>query len=204
MTVEKILDVMPEMIDGNSRAAIISNASACSNLAYLKSDLPLAPFVAANGRIFSPEDAAINKEDMELLLSLELSKAKGITKLILPHLSFRDNLQYDAIAHTASFLSEQYSKDESHRSDMEGIVIEMEATLGIESNPLRCSWNEPSDGDLKVRIGGGFIKFCRASLVLTRLSPPIFITRSKCRLWLIQSQSPPNAWFRCCEQLATT
>jgi UDP-glucose:glycoprotein glucosyltransferase len=203
MTVETIFDIMPRMSDGNVRAAIISDASACSNLAYLESDLPSTPFVVANGRVFSPEDAAMNKEDLELLLSIEQNKAKGITKLILPHLSFRGNAQYDAFAQTASFLAEQNSKDKVHRSDMEGMVLEMEETLGIESNPLRFSWNELSDGDLKVRIGAGFIKSCRASLVLAD-TIVLFINRSKCLLWLIQSQNPPNAWFRCCEQFATT
>jgi UDP-glucose:glycoprotein glucosyltransferase len=174
MTVENILDIMPGMSDGNSRAAIISDASACSNLTYLESDLPSTPFVVANGRIFSPEDPVVNRGDLELLLSLELSKAKGITKLMLPHLSFRDNVQYDAIAQTASFLNEQKSKDERQRSYMEGMVLEMEGTLGIKSNPLRFSWNEPSDGVLKVRIGAGFIKSGRAPLTHTIVSTYIY------------------------------
>jgi hypothetical protein len=153
MTAEKILDVIPGMSNDSARAFAISDESACSNLSYLKSDLPSSPFIVANGRIFVPEDAAVKKEDLEVLLNIEVNQAKGITKLMLPHLSFQDNAQFDAIAQTACFLAERNSKDESHRSDMEATVLEMEEALGIESNPLRFSWNEPLEvGGLKVRI----------------------------------------------------
>lgn len=156
MTAEKILDIIPGTSNDNARAFVISDASACSNLSYLKSDLPSSPFVVANGRIFVPEDAAVKKEDLKVLLEIERSQAKGVTKLMMPHLSFQGNAQFDAIAQTACFLAEQNSKDESHRSDMEAMVLEMEEAQGIESNPLRFCWNEPLEvGGLKVRITAG-------------------------------------------------
>ena len=155
MTAEKILAIIPGMSDDNS-AFVLSGSSACSNLTYLKSDLPSSPFVVANGRIFVPKVAAVKNEDLDVLLNIELSQAKAITKLMLPHLSSQANAQFDAIAQTACFLAEQNSKDESNRSDMEARVLEMEEARGIESNPLRFSWNEPLEvGGLKVRIGTG-------------------------------------------------
>lgn len=127
--------------------------SACSSLPYLENDLPSTPFIVANGRVFSPEDGTVKKEDVELLIKLESGTAKGITKLLMSDLSFEDNKQYDAVAQASSFLAEQQSGSDGKRTDMESMVINMEGAMGIEDNPLRFSWNDANEDDetLKVR-----------------------------------------------------
>jgi hypothetical protein len=92
-------------------------------------------------------------DDVELLLNLELGKAKGITKLLVSDLSFKDNVQYDAVAQASAFLAEQQSKSKDKRSDMESMVLNLEKAMGIESNPIRFSWNNEDDGEsLKVSV----------------------------------------------------
>lgn len=155
MSAEEILNAIPAMTDADVRASILSDTSACSSVSYLESELPSTPFIAANGRIFSPQDGTVKKEDVELLINLETGKAKGITKLLASDLSFEQNAQYDAVAQASTFLAEQQSKSQGKRSDMESMVKNMEKATGIESNPLRFSWNEVNDDDgesLKVRF----------------------------------------------------
>jgi len=153
MSAEEILNAIPAMTDADVRASILSGTSACSSASYIENELPSTPFIAANGRVFSPEDGAVKKEDVELLINLETGKAKGITKLLMSDLSFDKNAQYDAVAQASTFLAEQQSKSQGKRSDMESMVINMEKAIGVDSNPLRFSWNEDNgDGDsLKVR-----------------------------------------------------
>lgn len=152
MSIESILNSMPA--DADTRALILADTPACSSLSYLENELPLTPFISANGRVFTPEDGSVNKEDLKLLLDLEMGKAKGTTKLLSSGLIFENNAQYDAVAQAAAFLAEQQSKSQGKRSDMESMVLNLENAMGIESNPLRFSWNdENDDGDsLKVSL----------------------------------------------------
>ena len=154
MSLERLLSAIPAMIDADARTSILSGSSACSSVAYDTGELPSAPFIVANGRVFSPQDGTVKKEDIELLINLETGKAKEITKLLVSDLSFENNAQYDAVAQASSFLAEQQSKSQRQRSDVETMVLNTEKAIGIESNPLRFSWNEVDDDgeSLKIKV----------------------------------------------------
>ena len=159
----------------DERASILADTSVCSAAAYLENELPPTPFIAANGRVFSPEDGSLKMDDVELLLNLELGKAKGITKLLASDLSFMDNAQYDAVAQACAFLAEQQSNSKDKRSDMESMVLNLEKAMGIESNPLRFSWNNEDDGEsLKVSSLG--VSFSLPLLAILTTAPHLFET----------------------------
>lgn len=148
----EILDTMTG-VSSIVRDSVTSDITACSGHLISESDLPPGPFVVANGRVFSPDNAVLNHRDIELLLDIEKSKAKKITKLMIDHLSMENNSHFDAVAQTAIVLAEQNSNDKKQRSDMEGMVLDMEKGVGIESNPLRFFWNGIEDSDsLKVGV----------------------------------------------------
>jgi UDP-glucose:glycoprotein glucosyltransferase len=153
MSTEDILKAIPAKVNAVERASILADTPVCSSASYLEKELPPTPFITANGRVFSPEDGSLKMDDVELLLNLELGKAKGITKLLVSDLSFKDNVQYDAVAQASAFLAEQQSKSKDKRSDMESMVLNLEKAMGIESNPIRFSWNNEDDGEsLKVSV----------------------------------------------------
>jgi hypothetical protein len=153
MSTEDILKAIPAKVNAVERASILADTPVCSSASYLEKELPPTPFITANGRVFSPEDGSLKMDDVELLLNLELGKAKGITKLLVSDLSFKDNVQYDAVAQASAFLAEQQSKSKDQRSDMESMVLNLEKAMGIESNPIRFSWNNEDDGEsLKVSL----------------------------------------------------
>ena len=166
MSLEEILGVIPGMSD-DVRAIITANESACSIKINLEGEgnVPSRDFITANGRVFAPEGHMVKKEDLELLLSMELSKAKGVTKLLLPHLSFENNAQFDAVAQAFGYLVQQDSKEHQRRSDLEAAVLAIESEMGIDSNPLRFSWNDGDNGDsLQVRKVAESVMSCLIQL----------------------------------------
>lgn len=141
--------VIPVMTDDS----FTDGQYACSKLPYIKDELPQVPFITANGRVFAPEDGDLKEEDVELLINLETGKAKSITKLLKDDLGNEYKEQFDAIARASSFLAQQQSKSQGKRSDMESMVVDMENAMGIESNPLRFSWNDGDDNDDSLKVG---------------------------------------------------
>mmetsp|Transcript_4454 Transcript_4454/g.6909 ORF Transcript_4454/g.6909 Transcript_4454/m.6909 type:complete len:1653 (+) Transcript_4454:54-5012(+) len=119
--------------------------------------VPPANFVCVNGKSYAPEEGALSKDDIELLLSMEISRSKATTKMLSNHLSFdTSNKKYfEAISKASIFLARQFSKSEKgkgKRMDMVNEVIELEKEEKLDNNPLRFSWNMDDSEELKMQV----------------------------------------------------
>jgi hypothetical protein len=147
---DQIIEAVHGVSDDVKRS-IMSRTDSCATMPHFQEELPSSNFVAANGRVYSLDNASIGKDDIELLLTMELKRAKAVTKLLSPHLGFDEVSHYDAVAQAAVFLALSESDQES-RSDIQASVRSIEDEMRLESNPFRFSWNqESSDGELRVR-----------------------------------------------------
>ena len=126
-----------------------THIESCSTPPVSNQDFPSSNFIVANGRTYNLENAPLDDADVELLLSIEVEQSKAVTNLLKDHLT-PDNAHV-AVFRTASFLAaakggsqERYSPDDS--------IAELETETGIEKNPLRFNFNQPTEDDaLKVR-----------------------------------------------------
>jgi hypothetical protein len=149
----------------------------CSQLKYLDEDLLSRNFLVANGRVLPIQGTALEKVDLDLLLSIDLRRTEAVTDLLKKHLAPDSSLYYDAVARTSTFLGTANSKS-STRSNPEADVLAMEADMGIETNPLRFSWNKigsGTDNSLKVcYVMESTLNFLLIQLFLTHGCFPLF------------------------------
>jgi hypothetical protein len=147
----KSMDELLALIPGlNAKQKVTISSFACS--ASVSSELmPRTNFVAVNGKVYSPEQGLIAKDDIELLVDIELSRSKATTKLLSNQVSFDDKNYHDAISKASIFLVGGDETDKSSsRMDMVHLVIEMEQDEEIENNPFRFSWNIEDQDELRI------------------------------------------------------
>lgn len=118
---------------------------------YLEQDLPAANFLLANGRVYVPDEMSVAKEDLELLLTMEMIRAKALTRLLRPHYLTEEGRGFhNAVGRSATFLGKQFSSSKSaSRTDIESELISLEKS--DIKNPLHFVWNE-NDGERKDRL----------------------------------------------------
>jgi len=149
-----ILDLITDL-DDEVRETISSFAYA--NSWARDKTMPIGNFVSVNGKSYAPEEGTLSEEDIELLLSMEISRSKATTKMLSDHLVFAKSEKnfFDAIAKTSIFLARQFSKSEKgkgKRMDMVNEAIELEKAEKLEANPFRFSWNMDNFEELKIQV----------------------------------------------------
>lgn len=110
--------------------------------------------IVANGRVFSLDDSVLEKEDIELLLSMELKRAKAVTMLLKGVIEFKSPSDVEAISRVAAFLAISEVSSSSNRILVEDIFAQLDALSETNENPLHFSWNVKnmdSSEDLPVR-----------------------------------------------------
>lgn len=137
---------------------ITKYAAKCRN----KGTSDLKNYYTANGRIYSPIEGPLGPfltiDDIQMLVNVELDRAVGMAKLVVPKLLPKDeqlsaNAEktlafHDAIALSTTALNYMFSKSESSellqfsQTASSGIVETMESLETAEKqNPLFFSWN---------------------------------------------------------------
>lgn len=146
---DELIALMPEL-NTEQKESITTFSCSVSDSAEL---VPPTNFVSVNGKVYAPEQDSIAKDDIELLIDIELTRSKATTKLLSGdgELSFDDKKYHDAIAKASIFLVSAEGKGSaSPRMDMVNLVIEMEKDENIESNPFRFSWNMEEQDELRI------------------------------------------------------
>jgi len=147
-SLSEMLETVTE-IDGEVKRSLVSkNDASESELQYLESSFPSQNFVVANGRAYFPQTPVISKDDIDLLLDIDLPKNKAVTQLLKPYLT-GDDKYHDAISKASAFLFEQDGS--SQREDACGDAVQIEQDLPME-NPLRFEWNDKQTEELKVKV----------------------------------------------------
>jgi hypothetical protein len=147
-TVDYLLDTVPDL-SNDVREKILTSSKA-ANSSCLNPKFPQKPepnVVLANGRVFPLEGATIEKDDIELLLSIEMRRAKVVTKLLEKHVSFSQPSDSECVSRVATFLAQAESASPVPRVDPKDSIERLEASSEIESNPLHFSWNTNQGAD---------------------------------------------------------
>lgn len=166
-------------IDKESRetlADITKYVSKCSNIGTTDKK----NYYTVNGRIYSPVESAfgpfLTKDDVIMLINIELDKTVGMTRLIAPKLMPKDEntankeklmAMHNAITLSLTALNHVFSKSESSalsqfsQGASSGIVEIMEnLEASDEQNPLYFSWNEVF-AKKKLQVSLFFSVLCR-------------------------------------------
>uniref|UniRef100_A0A7S4SGK2 Uncharacterized protein n=1 Tax=Ditylum brightwellii TaxID=49249 RepID=A0A7S4SGK2_9STRA len=116
-------------------------------LEYLqKKKLPADNFMIANGRVFIPELDSVETDDIELLLSLEMKRARALTNMLRPHIS-KGGL-FEAVGGASAFLGEQTSSSSKQtRTNTDSQIAFLKEKDGEDQNPLLFVWNEDESTD---------------------------------------------------------
>lgn len=153
LSMEELSESLPSLSAEIKEMISSSSSSACTKTS--ETDLPFSNFLLANGRVYAPEPPTVAKDDVDLLIQIELPRSRAVTDLIGSDLSFEDKEYFDAISQTSVLLAMEHNKPRQSkltRSDMVSEIIEFESEAKIEANPLRFSWNEDSDDKAGLQV----------------------------------------------------
>jgi hypothetical protein len=179
------------------RATIASTLTAkdayCSKKFFSSTMLPfVGNTIIANGRHYSlEENSSFGKGDLELLLSLELDRAKAVTALVRQQkVAFQSPRDSEKVARIATFLAMEAATDSSSRDGARAAlhdtieqVQSFRSEVGTkEEYPLLFSWNQPTFSDdemLQVEVTAVIDPTTEAA---QRLSPLLLAIRDQLKL----------------------
>jgi hypothetical protein len=147
LALEDILNSIPG-VRSEARELILSGAVdvPCSSSKYLGEELPAKNFILGNGRLYAVDDAsAIGQEDIELLMTMELERAKAVAGLLKDFVSPDRSTAFDTISRATAFLAVAGAESSVDRLSLDQHILELEEELEIGDNPLRFTWNTESD-----------------------------------------------------------
>jgi hypothetical protein len=154
---EDILKSLPD-VSSETRERIMSGAidGPCSSSKYLDGELPAKNFILGNGRLYAlDEETSIGQEDIKLLMTMELERAKAVAALlkdsVVPDLS----TAFDAISRATSFLAVSGADSSLDRLTLDQPILDLEDQLEIADNPMRFAWNtdsNESDGGDAIKV----------------------------------------------------
>lgn len=166
-TLEEILNSLPD-VSSEVRERILIGAidGPCLSSKYLDGELPAKNFILGNGRLYAvDEDSTVRQEDIELLMTMELERAKAVAALLKDFVASDPSTAFDAIARATAFLALSGADSSLDRLTLDQPILDLEEELEIGDNPLRFTWNTESD-----QIDGGdAIKVRDSALFFTRL-----------------------------------
>jgi Glucosyltransferase 24/Thioredoxin-like domain/UDP-glucose:Glycoprotein Glucosyltransferase len=125
-------------------------SNACA--AKLPVDFTATNYITANGLFFAP-DAPLVRDDIDILLEMELRRAKATSELLMSSLAMDDITYHDVVATTSKFLALKHR--EAQQLDREDILLDVEKVeilSGMEKNPLRFVFNMDDVDDLRIPI----------------------------------------------------
>ncbi len=180
--IEKIKDMLERLLENPDETineeVDSDELSSCDDLVHLQEELPSKNFIAANGRVYSVDDASLNIVDTELLMTIGLHSSKKISQLLKPHAN--EDLLYDAVGRTAAFLSAKAQGD-TQRSAPDNIIASIEEKADVGENPFRFSWNKEENGSQSLRMKVVAI-VDPSTEIAQRLSPLLLIARDELKL----------------------
>jgi len=169
LTLEDYLSVAPGLSDSLKEKIRSDNTEgACSRLATLN-DLPGENLVASNGMFYALKSSSLAKDDIELLLSLDLEFARAVTSYMKSDVPANTPEGCESISRATTFLAMESAVAQSDRSGLEQEIMALEKKIGIDKNPLRFSWNDGESDQLQVGRAPD-VTFPPPAILLTSLS----------------------------------
>ena len=150
LSISDLLEALPEL-SGYLKEKMQTdlNEGVCSRLATLK-DPPGDNLIVSNGLYYVLEGSSMAKDDVELLLSLDLGYSKAVTLYLKDNVSVADPEGCESVARCITFLAMEAAVAQFDRVGLEKEIIGLEKKLGVDENPLRFSWNEDGGNGLQV------------------------------------------------------
>jgi hypothetical protein len=152
LALEDLLNSLPD-VSSEVRERILAGAvdGPCSSSKYLDGELPAKNFILGNGRLYVVDDATtVGQEDINLLMTMELERAKAVAALLKEFVAPDPSTAFDAISRATAFLAVAGAESSVDRLSLDEPILELEEELEIDENPLRLTWNTESD-----QIDGG-------------------------------------------------
>jgi hypothetical protein len=151
MTLESILQKLPELSsEAQNMIASDSTKKLCSIQRYLSESLPSDNFILGNGRTFPLEmGGRITRDDIDLLLFVEIKRAKAVTKLLAKHLSWEGVEDYATVARIVSYLSVE--AESKSRTNIATLLSELEGELS-DLSALHLSWDSDDDTEESLQV----------------------------------------------------
>jgi hypothetical protein len=101
--------------------------------------------------LYVVDDATtVGQEDINLLMTMELERAKAVAALLKEFVAPDPSTAFDAISRATAFLAVAGAESSVDRLSLDEPILELEGELEIDENPLRLTWNTESD-----QIDGG-------------------------------------------------
>jgi Thioredoxin-like domain len=148
-----MLDSLLNAVDGISddvRATILANSGAdgpCATMHYpSRPSWSFDNSLVANGRIFHVEGKSVVQDDLELLLSLEMSRTKAVTKLLRKYVALDNTNAVALVGNIASFLMGEESQG-AKRYDIDDSIDHLSNQMDGSRNPLAFAWNTESSDE---------------------------------------------------------
>jgi len=193
--IEKNTDQILELLTLNQEekdSLLLQSSNGVSHQEVL-SQRPLKNFITCNGRVYHDDASSISREDLELLMQMESSRSKAMTRLLQPHLDFSSSNYVDSIAQSCTFLAHgKNTATVSPRHDLVSDIMELEKEMGMETNPFRFSWNEEQEEQqqgesLKIQISAVVDPVTEAA---QRVAPLLLVFRDHFQLPLRLVMAP--------------
>ncbi|CAB9500382.1 UDP-glucose:glycoprotein glucosyltransferase [Seminavis robusta] len=152
LSLESLLDNIPGL-SNDLKQSMEANLSegVCSRLETVTS-APSDNMIVSNGLFYALEASSVTKDDIELLISLDLDYSKAVTAYLADDIAPETPEKCDAIARTISYLAMESAVASFARLGLEDDVNDLEKKYKLEKNPLRYSWNDGGDDVLQLKI----------------------------------------------------
>ena len=152
------LENLLNTVDGLSeqvRTAILTSATGdgpCSTIKLRKQQhFSIGNAIAANGHVFPIEGNSVDHDDLELLLRLEIDRAKAVTNLLRPYVPLSNADSIDLVKKVAVFLMEEENSRSGKRNNVNQNIERIASQLESKENPLHFSWNT-DEGDESLQV----------------------------------------------------
>jgi hypothetical protein len=151
---KKALNEISSLSNDAKESILLDSADQlCTRQVGLSETLPHKNFILGNGRIFPIEGASLVREDIDLLLSIELERAKAVLRLLERHITVQGSGDFANVTRVVSYLSIEAESSIS-RSGITGLVNDLVKNSAEDVAPLYLSWNGAAETSLQVRIPG--------------------------------------------------
>ena len=182
--IESILSSIPDLSNEGRdtiQKALAADDEAIQTPKVPDENLPAANFILANGRIFVP-DGTVSSGDIEILLSMSLTRSRAVTRLMQNELKDNDR-PHDAVAKASAFVGTQFSLSRStKRMDV--------SSLDAQKDPTRAlyfQWNHDNKEHLQVKVTAILDPLSEAT---QRVSPLLRAIRDQLKLPLSLMLAP--------------
>lgn len=128
----------------------------CSRLASFEA-VTADNLIVSNGLYYDLNENSVTKDDVELLLSIDLDIATATRAYLSGHVSHDSAEGCDSISRIVAFLASEMASAQFDRVGLEEEIRGLEKAYGVEENPLRFAWNKRGNNDLEVHMQQVFI-----------------------------------------------